>query len=378
MSARERKNTWPDLRRYSDTPLFNTKAVAQQTGIPAPTLRAWERRYAILSPERANNAYRLYSERDMAKIRWLKERVDDGMSISQAAALLRHMDEENQRLLQEQPSFPANAPVFHVTLPAASPLEQATGQEPGAACDALTQAAPDDWLRAEGEYARNNEHISFNLHTSRAQLLEAFRALDENSADMLMASMLAIYPVELVCSRLIVPTLWEIGNRWETTKISVSVEHFASCFFRGILNNLLHLAPRTQGGPPSIVCCAPGEPHELASLMLALFLRRAGLNVLYLGQSIEISGLLNSIEQLSPPLVCVSLTMPAYLAALIELGRQIQHLPAPQPRFAFGGQVFVHYSHLISQVPGMYLDGDLQAAVAQIRRICVETQQRTK
>jgi len=84
MSVRDGQSEWLDLERYSDNPIFNTKAVVQQTGVPAPTLRAWERRYDILSPERANNDYRLYSERDIATIHWLKERVDEGMSISQA------------------------------------------------------------------------------------------------------------------------------------------------------------------------------------------------------------------------------------------------------------------------------------------------------
>src|SRR5579859_3853906 len=85
---------WPDWERYSAQPVYNTKAVVQQTGVPAPTLRAWERRYALLSPERAINAYRLYSERDIALIRWLKVRVESGISISHAVELYRHLCEE--------------------------------------------------------------------------------------------------------------------------------------------------------------------------------------------------------------------------------------------------------------------------------------------
>src|SRR5436305_11826756 len=94
MTVREERIAFPELEGYSDFPLYNTKAVVQQTGIPAPTLRAWERRYTFLSPGRADNSYRRYSERDIVLIRWLKEHVDDGMSISQAIALFRHLDEE--------------------------------------------------------------------------------------------------------------------------------------------------------------------------------------------------------------------------------------------------------------------------------------------
>src|SRR5215472_75581 len=82
----------PVLDAYSDMPLFNTKAVVHQTGVPAPTLRAWERRYGILTPRRGDNDYRLYSERDMMLVAWLRERVESGMTISQAIALLRTLE----------------------------------------------------------------------------------------------------------------------------------------------------------------------------------------------------------------------------------------------------------------------------------------------
>src|SRR5438270_2726476 len=127
MTVREGHNQWPDLEHYAATPLFNTKAVVQQTGVPAPTLRAWERRYDILSPERANNDYRLYSERDIATIHWLKERVDEGMSISQAIALFRHMKEEYQRLIEERSPSATGSPAFYVSLPDASPEERLAG-----------------------------------------------------------------------------------------------------------------------------------------------------------------------------------------------------------------------------------------------------------
>jgi MerR family transcriptional regulator, light-induced transcriptional regulator len=69
MTVGDERIAFPELKRYSDFPLYNTKAVVQQTGIPAPTLRAWERRYTFLSPGRADNSYRRYSERDIAVIR---------------------------------------------------------------------------------------------------------------------------------------------------------------------------------------------------------------------------------------------------------------------------------------------------------------------
>src|SRR5690242_20039618 len=97
MIGREPRVQPPLLDAYSDMPLFNTKAVVHQTGVPAPTLRAWERRYGILAPRRGENDYRLYSERDMMMVSWLRERVETGMTISQAIALLRSLEPARRR-----------------------------------------------------------------------------------------------------------------------------------------------------------------------------------------------------------------------------------------------------------------------------------------
>ena len=372
MTVRGGQNDWLDLEHYSDNPIFNTKAVVQQTGVPGPTLRAWERRYDILSPERANNFYRLYSERDIATIRWLKERVDEGISIKQAIALFRHMKEEHQRLQAERKSSEATTPAFHVSLPEVSLEEQQVGSSEAGnlkVSDRGAQPSMENWPPTVAEQIRGNHQTIYNMRTVREHLLEAFKQFDESTASMLMASMLSIYPVEQVCTELIVPTMWQIGEMWEKATITVSVEHFASGFFRGLLTNLLHVTPFSNSGPVVIVCCAPGEPHELAPLILALFLRRAGIRVAYLGQSIETAGLLQTIKQMVPALICVSLTLPAYLAMLIDVARQVEQIPAPRPLFAFGGQVFVHYAHLISQVPGIYLGGDLTKSTKQVQRM---------
>src|SRR5207237_3738590 len=115
-----------------------------------------------------------------------------------------------------------------------------------------------------------------------------------------MASVLSIYTIEQACTDLIAPTMWQIGKMWEVGTITVSVEHFASGFFRGLLTNLLHVSPSSNAGPLVLVCCAPGEAHELAPLMLALFLRRGGRGVGCFGQSSEAGGWLPTTQHSSP------------------------------------------------------------------------------
>src|SRR5205085_9095084 len=206
----------------------------QKTGIAAPTLRAWERRYTILSPERAQNAYRLYSERDIAIIGWLKEHVDAGMSISQAIALFRHLEEEHTQLHRKDLPPESTSP-FQVIVSNSTVGRHAT--------------------IAQGD--KQKQDATYNLRFVRERLLDAFNSLDEAMASRLMASMLAIYPIEQVCTELITPTLWEIGHRWEQGLLTVSIEHFASAFFHGWLTNLLHAMPTSHTNPLVIACCAP-------------------------------------------------------------------------------------------------------------------------
>ncbi len=373
---REERVAFPELKRYSDFPLYNTKAVVQQTGIPAPTLRAWERRYTFLSPGRADNSYRLYSEQDIVIIRWLKERVDAGMSISQAIALFRHLDEERNgtRVAEEDVLVEPDIIDFQVASPNFQNGQRQASRESNAKeREQEITPSPGSTSQVGSERKPGMYSATYDMLTTKMHLLDAFKALDESAAENLTASMLAIYPVEQVCGQLIAPTLWEIGLLWERGEITVSVEHFASAFFRGILTNLFHVTPDSGSTPAVIVCCAPGEAHELASLMIALLLRRANMHVVYLGQSIEIAGLLDTIREMSAALVCVSLTLPNFLDALIELAQRVQDLPQPRPVFAFGGHAFDAHNEFIARVPGVYLSGDIMAIVTQLRRLVIES-----
>src|SRR5512145_944070 len=80
----------------NQNPIYNLKAVVQETGLKADTLRAWERRYGLPQPERSGGGHRLYSQRDMEIIKWLIDRQEEGMSISRAVDLWRSLEEEGR------------------------------------------------------------------------------------------------------------------------------------------------------------------------------------------------------------------------------------------------------------------------------------------
>ncbi|WP_399358740.1 B12-binding domain-containing protein [Thermogemmatispora tikiterensis] len=210
----------------------------------------------------------------------------------------------------------------------------------------------------------------YNIRRVQEELIDAFKCLDDIRAQRLLASLLALYPVEQVCAEVVTPVLWQVGHLWETGRLSVAIEHFASNFLRGFLINLLYISVNENRGPLIICGCAPGEPHELAPLMLALLLRRAGMRTIYLGQSIETSSLLEVVREMQPVMLCISVTMPAYVATLIDLARRLQELPEPRPLLVFGGQAFLYHSELAHHVPGgLYLSGPLQQIVHELRQV---------
>lgn len=77
---------------------FRINWVAETTGIPEATLRAWERRYSVPKPSRTPSGYRLYSQDDVAQVRRMRELCDAGISPADAA----------KEILMEQE--PAEAP----------------------------------------------------------------------------------------------------------------------------------------------------------------------------------------------------------------------------------------------------------------------------
>lgn len=368
MVVREPRVQPPSLEAYADMPLFNTKAVVHQTGVPAPTLRAWERRYGILAPQRGANDYRLYSERDMMTVIWLRERVEAGLTISQAIALLRSLEPAQRR--GRALAFGDNGASFGVGS-AATAYDDAPAnhQDLHDAQEALTLRGPQRDLPANDTGAARDDIPSrFALDELTATLVHHFTALDEAAANHTIAQALAVYPVEDVCLSLFAPALAELGRRWAAGEGSITIEHFGSALTRAQLDGLFRSAALGASGPLALVGCAPGEQHELGSLMLALFLRRAGMRVVYLGQNLEEDDLLHSISAYRPACVVLSATLVPQAQALIALGSRLRTLPEPRPALFFGGQAFDVTPELATQAMGFYLGMNADAAAQTIRQ----------
>jgi DNA-binding transcriptional MerR regulator len=78
--------------------VYSIGAVARMLGIRAVTLRNWEDRYGLVTPERSEGGHRLYSRRQVEQLRFLATNVEQGMSPGDAHRLLAERLDEGAGL----------------------------------------------------------------------------------------------------------------------------------------------------------------------------------------------------------------------------------------------------------------------------------------
>jgi|SRR5579872_2056696 len=257
-----------DLQPLSapDIPLYNIQAVAAATGVPTITLRSWERRYGVPAPRRDPKGYRLYSERDIEVVRWLREQVRHGVGISRAVNVFRA-------------------------------------------------------LRTAEDTTR--EHQTFDPRDLRHRLLEDIFRLDEAGILTTITEVLAVMPVEDAVLEIFQATLYDVDESWAAGDLSVTCEHFAANIIRGALIQLLRLAPRPVRPERLIVGCGPGELHDIGALTVALLLRRRGFGVVFVGASVEEHGLVDDACRHRPSGVLLSASTAETAVALAGLASRL-------------------------------------------------------
>ena len=68
-------------------PVFTVSGAARRLGIPAGTLRTWERRHGIGPSARSPGGHRRYTSSDLARLRAMRALVETGIPPAEAAAL---------------------------------------------------------------------------------------------------------------------------------------------------------------------------------------------------------------------------------------------------------------------------------------------------
>jgi MerR family transcriptional regulator, light-induced transcriptional regulator len=332
------------LSDFATTPLYNIKAVVQSTGISPSTLRAWERRYNMGRPQRSDSGYRLYSERDVTVIRWLKAQVDAGMSISQAVSWLENI------------------------------AADAGGMDSVVLPGPVGNSQFGDGMSA---HSSRREQVR-DFPSLQDDLLRALLAFNEEGAELVVAEAFAMYSVEHVGENLIMPVLSEIGERWHRGELSITTEHFATNYLIQRLAALLRSIPNGSNSPLIWVGCAPTELHEVGPLLLAIYLRRAGYRVHYLGQNVPSEDLSAELQFHQPAMLLFSASTATAAEELAKFTARLTDSGAQRPLIGYGGQVFVRRPELRSNIAGVFMGTSAQEAVEHINELLLDRSRQDK
>jgi DNA-binding transcriptional MerR regulator len=325
-------STTNNTQSPSEEPLYNIGVVARMTNIPVATLRVWERRYDFPESSRTAGGHRLYSEKEILRLRWVKARIDEGMQTGRAIQALKHLETEDS--LPDTP-LTAQKPAVRIRQPSQEPVEA-------------------------------------SLDTFRQRLTAAFIEHNLEYAGQILGDILALYPLEKLLLEVIQPALVEIGQAWHDGEINVATEHLATNFIRNRMLMWLTTGPPTYKVPPVVLACAPGELHEITLLMFGVLLRRQRWPVSYLGQALPLEDLAAFVEETHPDVVV--------LVAMTEdpardLASWPQWLPDGddnRPLICYAGSAFTQNPLLQEKIPGVYLGNTMKDGIDTITRILAD------
>lgn len=124
-----------------------------------------------------------------------------------------------------------------------------------------------------------------------AETLSALEAFSTDRLDSLYNDACALYPIDIVTERLMLPVLEQLGWRWDKRASGIAEEHFFSAWLRNKLGARLHHASGMARGRQLVLACLPGEQHEISLLLVALGVLQQGRRVVYLGADMPLGQL---------------------------------------------------------------------------------------
>lgn len=203
------------------------------SGIRAHTIRMWEQRYNLLTPDRSDTNIRSYNDDQLRKLLNVVTLKNAGEKISKIGAL---SEEE------------LNARISSI----------ARGRElPGVQYEALI-----------------NEIVTASLRFDEKGFLSAF------TSGVLRYGMHGTY------LNIILPALSKVGLFWGASEITPAQEHFTSCLIRQKLCAATDALPEPDTDEHWLLLLPDDEEHEIGLLFAQYLLKANGKHVIYLGQRV--------------------------------------------------------------------------------------------
>lgn len=270
----------PTLSEASSEGRYRIQVVAERTGVPAATLRAWERRYGIPVPARTQSSYRLYSDRDIELVRLLNAHCEAGMSPAEAARMLRERDET-----------PAEPP-------------------------ATTDDVYDVLVR---------------------RMMDAVNRFDTHALETELSQVIALGSPTTVFERVVSPLQVQVGDRWHEGTLTTAQEHWVTETLESAMRALHRVVQPAEADRLVLLACFAEELHTLPLYGAAFRFSSWGYRAVVLGARTPPSALEAARVSLDPDLIGLSCTVPPPAEQAQRLVQAYAAACAPTP-WAVGGR----------------------------------------
>lgn len=210
---------------------YSIKDMERLSGVKAHSIRIWEKRYNLFSPNRSDTNIRSYSEDDLKKLLNVAHLNREGYKISKIAAM----------------SMPV--------------------------------------MQSE---VMKTQQGSRDVEVIIERMIVAVIDLNEYEFDKILTELLFDYDFEILVIDYVFPFLDRIGVLWQTGSVSPAQEHFISNLIRSkiiVATDRLSI-PAQYKGQSFLLFLRDGELHEFGLLFANYLLRKYGFRTIYLGQSV--------------------------------------------------------------------------------------------
>jgi DNA-binding transcriptional MerR regulator/methylmalonyl-CoA mutase cobalamin-binding subunit len=292
---------------------YPIRVVANKTGLSTHVIRAWEKRYGAVEPDRTDTNRRLYSDEEVERLKLLNQLTNTGYNISQIANL--PIDELYSLLPEEEED----------TL-------SATSYEP----EMRTSEIPDNLF--------NDTESIYEL------CLKSIKELDEKTLEstLLRASTTLSQPV--LIDKIITPLIHNSGELWREGTFRTYHEHFATASLRSFLGNLRSSLEVPDEAPSIIVTTPIRQVHELGSLISAATATALGWQVIYLGPNLPAKEIAAAAKLRSARAISLSIVYPQGDVNITHELRLLRELVGAEVHLVAGGRAAHAYADILGEI----------------------------
>lgn len=309
-----------------------------RTGLSAHTLRAWEKRYGAVEPDRTEGGHRLYSDEQIRRLGVLGRLTERGHRISHVADL---PTDELVSLLETTVEESRGSSGTR------------TGREGGPRVEAWGSDGDD---RAVSEAASELER----------ELFDAIRDYDADRLENAFRRGALELSARVLIEDVVAPLLRRVGEAWREGEVSPGQEHLLSGVVMRTLGWILD-SYRTPPGAPKIVVATPvGQRHNLGALLAAATAASIGWETVYLGGDLPAGEIAEAANGTEARAVALSIVYPEDDPELAsELRTLAERLPSGTPLLV-GGASAGAYGAVLEEVGARRLAGyaELRGALA--------------